>query len=62
MCWIRTEAFLQVIGKMPRLEEIESETGQIDGTWAHAMERCLTLIPKLNGFTLWSYPVESRAQ
>jgi lipopolysaccharide biosynthesis protein len=62
MCWIRTEAFLPLLRKMPTLDEIEAEAGQIDKTWAHAMERCLTLIPKLSGYAFSSYPVRGDAQ
>lgn len=62
MCWIRTDAFRHVIGKMPEFAEIEAEKGQVDMTWAHAMERCLTLIPKLSGFTHCSYPAGGYAR
>lgn len=50
MCWLRVAAFLSVLDRLPQIEEYDEELGQVDGTLAHALERCLTLIPNYVGY------------
>jgi lipopolysaccharide biosynthesis protein len=55
MCWLRAEAFANVLPRLPPIEDYEMESGQFDGTLAHALERCLTLIPHNLGYSAIAY-------
>lgn len=55
MCWIRSNCFAPYLTKMPALDEYEPEASQVDLTLAHAWERCLSLVPTLQGFTANSF-------
>ncbi|WP_188708130.1 rhamnosyltransferase WsaF family glycosyltransferase [Neiella marina] len=50
MCWVRTSAFSSINSGELKLEDFESENNQEEGTLAHVLERCLPIIPQLNGF------------
>jgi len=51
MCWLRSDAFSPILDRMPPIQSYDPELGQIDGTLAHAIERCLTLIPHKLGYS-----------
>ncbi|MCE1175643.1 MAG: glycosyltransferase [Burkholderiales bacterium] len=55
MCWIKTEVIEKLLPFLPSLTDYDDEHGQIDGTVAHVMERCLSLFPKLSGYEVSSY-------
>ncbi len=55
MCWLRSDAFEGALDRLPPLSRFEQEDNQIDGTLAHALERCLTLIPRLGGYASLCY-------
>lgn len=48
MFWLNVQAIDQLIDLYPIVEDFESEKGQIDGTYAHAFERIISLIMQLN--------------
>jgi lipopolysaccharide biosynthesis protein/SAM-dependent methyltransferase len=50
MMWLRTKAFEDVFNAGLTYEDFDEETGQLDGTLAHAFERLLVYIVDHNGF------------
>ena len=54
MFWVRLDALRPIFDQFYQASDFESESGQIDGTFAHAIERILSLVPKLNGKMLYS--------
>lgn len=50
MAWLRTRAFTNLFEAGITYEDFEKETGQLDGTLAHAVERSLIYIAEGNGF------------
>lgn len=46
MFWMRLDAVGKII-RQSRLSMFELEQGQVDGTYAHAVERLLTLVPEI---------------
>jgi len=55
MFWIRSAAILPFFPSLPPLDAYEPEQGQLDGTIAHALERCLTLLPLKLGYDTVAY-------
>ncbi len=49
MFWIRLDNFKSIINYNFKLSDFELENGQIDGTFAHALERVFCLIHEING-------------
>ncbi len=49
MFWSRTEAIKDLFFKFDE-KQFSSEDGQLDGTYAHAVERCFDALAKKNGF------------
>jgi lipopolysaccharide biosynthesis protein len=54
MFWIRLDALRPVLDAHLEEWEFEQETGQIDGTMAHALERVLCMATRAAGFRLAS--------
>jgi hypothetical protein len=52
MFWARLDAIQSLLDLHLLPEDFESEKGQIDGTFAHAIERVLGLAPVLGSFSL----------
>lgn len=50
MCWLRLEALRPLLDAHLSPESFETEQGQVDGTVAHALERCLLLAARHAGF------------
>ena len=50
MFWAKTEALRPLFDLGLTYQDFEAEEGQIDGTLAHAIERCLLLVAELRGF------------
>lgn len=55
MFWARVEAIKQFFEAKIKTEEFPKEGGQIDGTIAHAFERCLGVVTGYNGYNLMVY-------
>lgn len=55
MFWGRVEAILPFFKANIKLEDFPEETGQKDGTIAHAFERCLGAFVKLQGYKVAVY-------
>ena len=52
MFWIGTES-LRKIARYDSAEFFEEESGQIDGTFAHAVERLLSIMPQIEGVPMY---------
>jgi GT2 family glycosyltransferase len=52
--WARTEALRPLLEGRIELKDFEEEAGQIDGTFAHAIERMFGIIPVLRGYSVIS--------
>jgi len=50
MFWARTEALQPLLDLELSYGDFEPEAGQVDGTLAHAIERCLLLVAESQGF------------
>lgn len=55
MFWAKVEAIKQFFEAQIKLEEFPEESGQVDGTIAHAFERCVTSVVKHNNFNIAIY-------
>ncbi|MDC0603414.1 glycosyltransferase [Aliiglaciecola sp.] len=55
MCWFRPKALHQLFNGKMTLEDFEFEDSQEEGTLAHVIERCLGILPILNGFKADSF-------
>ena len=55
MCWMRTSAYTPVNQGVLSSSDFEEEQNQLEGTLAHVLERCLAIIPRLNGFRAIKY-------
>jgi lipopolysaccharide biosynthesis protein len=49
MFWARIDAIKPIVDMNYRAYQFESEKGQIDGTFAHALERIFCLVPEIEG-------------
>ena len=58
MAWFRTAAFREVVRAI-KIEEFETEEGQVEGTLAHVCERALPLAVATRGYTLTTYYLKS---
>lgn len=54
MFWARLDS-ISLILKAFRISDFEKEAGQIDGTFAHAVERAFCLMPELKGKKLYQF-------
>lgn len=61
MFWGRTEAIKDFFKGKIKLSDFAKEEGQVDGTIAHAFERCLGAVNKINGYTVAVYDNEKDA-
>jgi lipopolysaccharide biosynthesis protein len=52
MFWARLDA-LQPLLERPGVARFEKENGQIDGTYAHALERLFCIVPELDGKNMY---------
>lgn len=59
MFWARTAAVLPVFARGPKAEDFPEERGQLDGTPAHAIERCWAYVACARGFD-WARVKPSR--
>lgn len=50
MFWMRTAALRPLLDTHLRIDEFETEAGQLDGTQAHAVERLFLLVTEAGGF------------
>jgi lipopolysaccharide biosynthesis protein len=50
MFWARVDALLPLLRIALRNEDFEAEAGLVDGTLAHAIERCLPIAARIGGF------------
>lgn len=57
MCWLNSNMLRPIIDRLPPIEAYDEEAGQLDGTLAHALERCLSLIPYNCGFRSVAFSV-----
>lgn len=55
MFWAKVEALKQFFDAKIKLEEFPEEKGQVDGTIAHAFERCVTGVVKHNSYNIAIY-------
>jgi len=49
MFWARLDSLRPILSKNWAPSNFEKENGQIDGTFAHAMERVFSLVPQIEG-------------
>jgi lipopolysaccharide biosynthesis protein len=50
MFWIRSRALMPILNLAISNEDFEVESGQTDGTLAHAIERFFTVAAKMGGY------------
>ena len=50
--WARTDALRPLLDGRIKLEDFDEESGQIDSTLAHALERLFGLVPVLRGYSV----------
>ena len=62
MAWFRTAAFRPFVDTFTSLEDFDLETGQLDTTIAHALERAFPLVAKAQGFRAVCYYPKRRPQ
>lgn len=53
MFWINLEPIEGILKQHYGLDTFQGERGQVDGTFAHAMERAFTIVPEANGKDLY---------
>lgn len=53
MFWARLDALRPIVERGFGSADFEPEEGQIDGTFAHGMERAFSLVPELNGRAMY---------
>jgi lipopolysaccharide biosynthesis protein len=54
MFWARFDAIRPLADRYCSVRHFEAEDGQIDGTFAHALERVISLLPQLSGRALYA--------
>lgn len=59
MFWARNDAIKTFFKAGIKEKDFPEEKGQVDGTIAHAFERCLGVMVKLNGYTVMVYDQEN---
>ena len=59
MFWARTDSLIQLLSFPWNYDHFEEESGQIDGTLAHAVERYISALVKHNGFSSLAYDSEN---
>lgn len=53
MFWARIDSIWELVSKS-KISDFEAEKGQIDGTFAHALERAFTIVPEINNKKVYS--------
>lgn len=62
MAWYRTDALINLADALINLDRFEEEEDQVDLTFAHALERILTLVVRASGYGVRNYVTERRAR
>lgn len=62
MAWYRTDALTRLVDALPNLDRFEDEEDQVDLTFAHALERILTLVVRASGYEVRNYITERRTR
>lgn len=60
MAWFRTDSLRSLIEKIDDIELFESEDGQVDGTFAHALERVIHAQVRSSGYLVHAYSTPIR--
>ncbi|MCJ2027831.1 glycosyltransferase [Methylobacterium sp. J-043] len=60
MAWYRTKALSGLLKNPRDIDRFEEESGQVDLTFAHALERILTLVTRGSGFEVRNYITQIR--
>ncbi|MEZ2218239.1 rhamnan synthesis F family protein [Rhizobium sp. RCC_161_2] len=60
MCWFRSKALVQLLESIKSVDLFELEEGQVDNTFAHALERVIPVAVKSAGFDVKSYSTPVR--
>lgn len=60
MCWYRTKTLLRLIDKINDWALFDEETGQLDETLAHALERVFPIVVRSEGYSVRHYMTERR--
>lgn len=58
MFWAKREAIFPLLAHEFCIEDFPEESGQTDGTLAHAVERCVGIVPDLLGFKTMTTDIE----
>lgn len=53
MFWVNLESIKPLMSKIATVRRFETEAGQIDATFAHALERLFCVIPEIEGKTIY---------
>ena len=53
MFWINLESIEGILKQPYGPDTFQGEKGQVDGTFAHAMERAFNIVPEVNGKDLY---------
>ena len=61
MFWARSAALKKLLDLDIKIEEFDAETGQIDGTLAHAIERSILFFAEATGYT-WTKVIRADSQ
>lgn len=62
MFWITNRALEPILDNMPKIRDFDLENGQIDGTFAHALERLFCVIPEHNKRVIYGVQDDSIAK
>ena len=60
MAWYRTASLATLADALTTLDRFEDEADQVDLTFAHALERIMTLVVRASGYAVRNYITERR--